>query len=80
MLHLQIEAFYRIIDSYFIVLEKIYIKKGFLEASDRTYEDKMHFHVSCVNWWAMRRVRKYNVRKSFVEIISRFDLFQSKRN
>jgi len=39
----QIEAFYRLIDSYYIVLEKIYQKKGFVEAGERVYEDKMHF-------------------------------------
>lgn len=42
----QIEAFYKLIDSYFVVLEKIYQKKGFLEASERAYEDKMHFRKS----------------------------------
>lgn len=42
----QIETFYRLVDSYFIVLEKIYQKKGFIEAGERTYEDKMHFRKS----------------------------------
>ncbi len=39
----QIEAFYRLVDSYFVVLEKIYQKKGFIEAGEQAYEDKMHF-------------------------------------
>jgi hypothetical protein len=39
----QIEAFYHLVDSYLIVLEKIYSKKGFLEASERAYIDKMRF-------------------------------------
>jgi len=43
VLRSQIEAFYHLVDSYLIVLEKIYSKKGFLEASERTYVDKMHF-------------------------------------
>jgi hypothetical protein len=43
VLRSQIEAFYRLVDSYLVVLEKIYQKKGFLEASERSYEDKMHF-------------------------------------
>lgn len=42
----QIETFYRLVDSYFIVLEKIYKKKGFLEAGERAYEDKMYFRKS----------------------------------
>ncbi|MFH0776624.1 MAG: potassium channel family protein [Patescibacteria group bacterium] len=42
----QIENFYRLVDSYFIVLEKIYQKKGFLGAGERAYEDKMHFRKS----------------------------------
>lgn len=43
VLRSQIEAFYKLVDSYLVVLEKIYKKKGFLEASERIYEDKMHF-------------------------------------
>lgn len=39
----QIEAFYQLIESYFVVLEKIYLKKGFLDANERVYVDKMHF-------------------------------------
>ncbi|MCF7856505.1 potassium channel family protein [Candidatus Gracilibacteria bacterium] len=46
VLRSQIEAFYRLIDSYLVVLEKIYQKKGFLEGSERAYEDKMHFRKS----------------------------------
>lgn len=42
----QIETFYKLVDSYFIVLEKIYQKKGFIEAGERAYEDKMHFRKS----------------------------------
>ena len=42
----QIENFYRLVDSYFIVLEKIYQKKGFLDSSERAYEDKMNFRKS----------------------------------
>ncbi|MFH0834096.1 MAG: potassium channel family protein [Patescibacteria group bacterium] len=42
----QIETFYKLVDSYFIVLEKIYEKKGFVDALERTYEDKMHFRKS----------------------------------
>jgi len=43
ILRSQVEAFYRLVDSYLIVLEKIYNKKGFLEASERVHVDKMHF-------------------------------------
>ena len=43
ILRSQIEAFYRLVESYFVVLEKLYSKKGFLEASERAYIDKMHF-------------------------------------
>ena len=39
----QVEAFYRLVDSYLTVLEKIYQKKGFFEANERAYVDKMHF-------------------------------------
>ena len=46
VLRSQIEAFYRLVDSYLVVLEKSYQKKGFLEASERAYEDKMHFRKS----------------------------------
>lgn len=42
----QIENFYRLVDSYYIVLEKIYQKKGFVEAGERAYEDKMYFRKS----------------------------------
>ena len=43
ILRSQIEAFYRLVNSYLVVLEKTYQKKGFFEASERAYEDKMHF-------------------------------------
>ena len=43
ILRSQVESFYKLVDSYFVVLEKIYQQKGFLEASERAYEDKMHF-------------------------------------
>ncbi len=43
ILRSQIEAFYRLVDSYLVVLEKTYREKGFFEASERVYEDKMHF-------------------------------------
>lgn len=46
VLRSQIEAFYRLVNSYLVVLERIYQKKGFFEASERTYEDKMHFQKS----------------------------------
>ena len=43
ILRSQIEAFYRLVNSHLVVLEKTYQKKGFFEASERAYEDKMHF-------------------------------------
>lgn len=39
----QMEAFYQLADSYFTALEKIYLKRGFMEAKERTYENKMYF-------------------------------------
>ena len=39
----QIEAFYQLSDSYFTTLEKIYQKRGFIEAKERTYENRMYF-------------------------------------
>lgn len=39
----NLKTFYQLVDSYFLILEEAYKKKGFREARDRTHEDKMHF-------------------------------------
>jgi len=43
IIRLQLEAFYQLVDGYFMAVERIYQEKGFLIAKARAHEDKMHF-------------------------------------